>query len=157
VEPTAEPLDLPKEYGDVTTTLEWPKVRSDLERAERYWIATTRQDGRPHVVPVDGIWVDDLWYFGGSDQAIHQRTVAANPNVVMHLEDAMKAVIVEGEVRETRPTAAIAKRLAAASRAKYGYAPSVSSYQKGVPTLFPSRVLAWTSFPKDATRFRFNA
>jgi hypothetical protein len=156
MEPSAEPLELPAEYGKVTTVLRWPTIRAFLERAERYWIATTRSDGRPHVVPVDGIWLDDRWYFGGSEHAIHQRTVAANPNVVMHLEDAMKAVIVEGQVRQTKPSSAVAKRLVAASREKYGYAPSVSSYQKGVPTLMPNRVLAWTAFPKDATRFRFN-
>lgn len=155
MEPSAEPLDLPKEYGKVKTVLSWPTIRAALERAERYWIATTRFDSRPHVVPVDGIWVDDQWYFGGSEQAIHQRTVAANPNVVMHLEDAMKAVIVEGQVRQTKPSAALAKRLVAASREKYGYAPPVSEYQKGVPTLLPSRVLAWTEFPKNATRFVF--
>jgi nitroimidazol reductase NimA-like FMN-containing flavoprotein (pyridoxamine 5'-phosphate oxidase superfamily) len=157
MQPTAEPLDLPQEYGKVGAILKWPTVRAALERAERYWIATSRQDGRPHVVPVDGIWLDDLWYFGGSRQAIHQRTLAANPNVVMHLEDAMKAVIVEGRVRQTKPTAEVAKRLVSASREKYGYAPAASDYGKGVPTLFPSRVLAWTSFPKDATRFIFGS
>jgi hypothetical protein len=157
MEPIAEPLGLPSGYGKATRQLAWSDVRAEIERAERYWIATTRPDGRPHVVPVDGIWLDDLWYYGGSEEAIHVQTVAANPNVVMHLEDAMKAVIVEGEVRQTKPTEPIAKRLAAASRTKYGYAPAVSDYQKGVPTLFPSRVLAWTAFPEDVTRFRFES
>jgi len=155
MEPIAERLALPNGYGRAARKLTWADVRAEIERAERYWIATTRPDGRPHVVPVDGIWLDDLWYYGGSEEAIHQRDVAANPHVVMHLEDAMKAVIVEGQVRQTEPSAVVAKRLAAASRTKYGYAPAVSDYQKGVPTLFPSRVLAWTAFPEDATRFRF--
>jgi hypothetical protein len=155
MEPTAESLALPEEYGKPGKTLDWAGVRADLERAERYWIATTRRDGRPHVVPVDGIWLDDLWYYGGSGEAVHQRAVVVNPRVVMHLEDAMKAVIVEGEVRLTKPTEGVAKQLVSASREKYGYAPSVSEYRRGVQTLFPSRVLAWTEFPRDATRFRF--
>jgi hypothetical protein len=157
MEPIAELLEFPEGYGKATTLLKWETVRDDLSSAERYWIATTREDGRPHVIPVDGIWLDDLWYYGGSAEAVHQRTVAANPNVVMHLEDAMKVVIVEGEVRSTNPSKPVAKRLAAASKTKYGYAPPAAEYEKGVPTLFPKRVLAWTTFPKDATRFRFDS
>lgn len=154
--PIAELVDFPEEYGKASTKLDWPSVRAQLERAERYWIATIRPDGRPHVVPVDGIWVEDLWYYGGSEKTVHQRAVSANPNVVMHLEDTMRAVIVEGEVRVTKPSMPLAARLVASSRKKYGYAPSEGDYQKGVTTLFPSRVLAWTTFPKDATRFRFD-
>lgn len=155
MEPIAELLQFPEEYGKPAAKLEWAGVRGQLELAERYWIATTRPDGRPHVVPVDGIWMEELWYYGGSDKTVHQRAVSANPHVVMHLEDAMRAVIVEGEVRVTEPSESLAARLVASSRKKYGYAPTKSEYQKGVMTLFPSRVLAWTTFPTDATRFRF--
>ena len=63
MEPIAELVDFPEEYGKASTKLDWPSVRAQLERAERYWIATIRPDGRPHVVPVDGIWVEDLWYY----------------------------------------------------------------------------------------------
>lgn len=157
MEPIAELLDLPEGYGKAQTRLKWDAVRTELSSAERYWIATTREDGRPHVVPVDGIWLDDLWYYGGSEESVHHRTVTANPHVIMHLEDAMKAVIVEGEVRSTNPTKPVAERLAATSKEKYGYAPPAADYEKGVLTLFPSRVLAWTTFPKDATRFRFDS
>lgn len=157
MEPIAELLEFPKGYGTATTTLKWDVVRGALESAERYWVATTREDGHPHVVPVDGIWLDDHWYYGGSPETVHQQTVRANPHVVMHLEDAMRAVIVEGEVHLTKPSKSLAERLVAASKTKYGYAPSVSEYRKGVMTLFPGRAFAWTTFPKDATRFRFEA
>jgi hypothetical protein len=50
-----------------------------------------------------------------------------------------------------------ARRLAAASKSKYGYAPPLSVYTSGVWTLEPQRVLAWTNFPRDATRFDFDA
>jgi nitroimidazol reductase NimA-like FMN-containing flavoprotein (pyridoxamine 5'-phosphate oxidase superfamily) len=157
MEPIAELLELPDGYGKAQTALTWEAVRAELSSAERYWIATTREDGRPHVVPVDGIWLDDLWYYGGSEETVHHRTVTANPQVVMHLEDAVKAVIVEGDVRSTNPPKLVAERLAATSKTKYGYAPPAAEYEKGVLTLFPSRVLAWTTFPKDATRFRFDS
>jgi hypothetical protein len=154
-DPIAEPLDLPAVYGKATNPLAWGLVRAELEGAQHYWIVTVREDGRPHAVPVDGVWLDDLWYYGGSDETVHHRSVTANPDVVMHLEDGMKAVIVEGEVRQTTPAPDLAKRMADASRKKYGYGLDASGYEKGVLTLLPRRVLAWTAFPKDATRFRF--
>jgi hypothetical protein len=61
MEPTAEPIDLPQGYGKATTTMAWAVVRETLEQAPRYWLVTTRRDGRAHVVPVDGIWLDDAW------------------------------------------------------------------------------------------------
>lgn len=155
MEPIAQSLDLPKEYGNATSTVPWETVRAELERAEHYWIATVRPDGRPHTVPVDGIWIDDAWYYGGSEETVHHQTVVANPEMVMHLEDGMKVVIVEGEVRQTTPAPDLAKRMADASRKKYGYGLDASGYEKGVLTLLPRRVLAWTAFPKDATRFLF--
>ena len=156
MEPTAELLEFPAAYGKATTTLDWASVSDRLGQAERYWLATTRADGRPHVVPVDGLWVDDTWYFGGAPETVHQRSIKENPNVVMHLEDSMQAVIVEGAVEWLKPSDDDAKRLADANKAKYGYPTSPSQYSSGTWALKPKIVLAWNSFPTDCTRFRFD-
>lgn len=156
--PRAELLDLPKEYGVPKRTLEWSVVRSRLEEAKAYWIATTRADGRPHVVPVDGLWVDDVFYYGGGPTSVHQRTVRHNPRVVMHLPDPQVAVIVEGEVRVVRHGPAEAEAIAAAGNAKYpeyGGADRASAYLE-IPALVPAKVLAWSAYPTDATRFVFD-
>ena len=47
MEPIAELLDLPKEYGSPKEPLAWGIVRAELERTRAYWIATVREDGRP--------------------------------------------------------------------------------------------------------------
>jgi pyridoxamine 5'-phosphate oxidase-like protein len=60
--PIAQKLGLPQGYGQTTETLAWEGVRAQLEQAKQYWLATNRADGSPHVVPVDGLWVDDVWY-----------------------------------------------------------------------------------------------
>ncbi len=155
MEPTAELLELPAAYGRVFSTLDWAGVRERLEKAERYWLATARSDGRPHVIPIDGLWVDDVWYFGGAPDTVHQRTVKENPNLVMHLEDPMRAVIVEGVADWLTPPEEDARRLAEANKEKYGYPTSASQYASGVWGLKPKRVLAWNSFPTDCTRFLF--
>jgi hypothetical protein len=53
------------------------------------------------------------------------------------------------------PIEAVAQRLAAAAKAKYGYVQSAASYQGGVWRLQPVKILAWTTLYVDATRFRF--
>jgi nitroimidazol reductase NimA-like FMN-containing flavoprotein (pyridoxamine 5'-phosphate oxidase superfamily) len=156
MEPTAELLDFPEVYGKPTTTLDWASVEERLESSERYWLATTRSDGRPHVIPIDGLWLDGTWYFGGAPETIHQRSVKANASVVMHLEETMRAVIVEGVAEWLTPSAQDAKRLAEANVKKYGYPTSPDQYARGVWGLRPRRVLAWNSFPTDATRFLFD-
>jgi hypothetical protein len=66
MDPTAEPMDLPEGYGTATTTMDWAAVRERLEQAPRYWLVTTHRDGRAHVVPVDGLWLDDAWWYGAA-------------------------------------------------------------------------------------------
>lgn len=156
--PTAARITFPKGYGTAKEVLAWAEVRARLEEAKAYWLATTRADGAPHVVPVDGLWVADVWYYGGAPDTEHRRTVVQNPRAVMHLADPFHAVIVEGVVRGERPSPELAQRLADASNAKYaeyGYRNDATAYA-GVLALFSTRVLAWTAFPNDATRFEFD-
>jgi hypothetical protein len=155
MDPTAEPIDLPEGYGTATRTMDWAAVAARLEQAPRYWLVTNRRDGRSHVVPVDGIWLDGAWWYGGSPGTLHQRNLKADQRVVVHLEDTMAAVILEGSMERVVPTAEQAERLKAASKAKYGYAAPDAAYTAGLWTLRPRLARAWSAFPTDVTRFRF--
>jgi hypothetical protein len=154
--PIATPMRLPEGYGRPSVTLDWSAVRQRLEQAEQYWFATTRPDGRPHVVPLDGIWLDDRWYFGGDPRAVHQRNLDHNRQSAVHLPDPMAALIVEGTAEFVTLPPDLARRLAAASRAKYpAYGVTPESYAGGVWRLRPSVALAWERLNVDATRFAF--
>jgi nitroimidazol reductase NimA-like FMN-containing flavoprotein (pyridoxamine 5'-phosphate oxidase superfamily) len=154
--PIVELLDLPAEYGRPEVTLTWEAVRARLVAAGHFWLVTVRPDGRPHVVPVDGIWLDDACFFGGSRETVKHRNLTHDPRAALHLEDAASAVIVEGTCEWLFPDAELAAGLAQASREKFGYAPEPSSYSRsGVWCLRPARVLSWQQFPRDATRFVF--
>jgi Pyridoxamine 5'-phosphate oxidase len=154
--PTAVPMRLPKVYGTPQATLDWATIRPRLEQAEQYWFATTRPDGRPHVVPLDGIWLDDLWYFGGDPRAVHQRNLRDNQQSAVHLADPMAAVIVEGVAEFVTLPPDLAARLAAAMSAKYPqYGATPERFAGGVWRLRPSVVLAWDRLDVDATRFEF--
>ena len=49
--------------SDGAVATEWAQGRRDLEDAELYWLSTVRPDGRPHVTPLLGIWLDGALYF----------------------------------------------------------------------------------------------
>jgi hypothetical protein len=156
--PIAEKLLMPAGYGDTTTTQAWADVRARLVDAKQYWVATNRREGSPHLVPVDGLWVDDVLYYGGSPDTLHVRLARADPFVTVHLPDPWNVVVVEGAVHRPRPEPPLAQHLADLANekyAEYGIEYDRSSYSDPFE-LHPKRVLAWSSFPTDATRFVFD-
>ena len=56
-------------FGDADEPLDGDTVRKALASAELYWLTTVRADGRPHVTPLVGVWIDDSFVFcTGSDE-----------------------------------------------------------------------------------------
>ena len=156
-DPIVDKPQIPPEYGNPKKRLDWAVVEEKFAGAEVYWLASTRPDGRPHVVPRDGTWLEGGLYYGGSPQTVHNRNITNNPEVVAHIGDGQEVIIVEGAVEIEKPTKEFAERLAEASFAKYpqyGRNPP-TLYMGGVSVLRPRRVIAWTSFTENATRFRF--
>jgi len=153
--PTAEQLKLPSSYGSPNQFLDWASVERRLVDSPHYWLATVRRDGTPHVVPVDGMWLDGGCHFGGDPATVHIRNLRRDGRAALHLEDGESAVIVEGVAEWTTPSKSTAGRLAKTAQTKYGYPQSATSYLEGVWRLEPVKVLAWTRLYVDATRFTF--
>ena len=153
--PRVESARLPREYGVPRRKLRWPDVAARLTEAEHYWLASTRPDGRPHTIPIDGLWHEDRMWFGGSAASIHHENLSASGAAILHVEDAMSPIIVEGTAELLPPTREQATSLAGLSAQKYGYGAPVEAFLVPMWRLRPERVLAWTSFPADATRFVF--
>lgn len=154
-EPVAERLRIPVAYGTPTVLMDWAGVEDALRGALHYWLVTARPDGRPHAVPVDGLWLDGTLIVGGDPDTVHGRNLNANPAVTLHLEDTESATIVDGVAEWLKPPPRQARSLADASQAKYGFAPPVAAFAAGVWQLRPRVVMAWTDISRDATRFRF--
>src|SRR6516165_3924113 len=43
--------------------LPWKYANDRLTKSRNYYLATSRPDGSPHVMPIWGIWVDSVFYF----------------------------------------------------------------------------------------------
>jgi hypothetical protein len=157
-DPVAARAHLPAGYGlpADSATLPWAAVDERLREAMHYWIGTVGDDGVPIVRPIDGMWLDNALWFGGDRASRWRRNLDVNPRASVHLEDAERAVIVEGEMHTTRPDHHLAVRLVEASNAKYDMGQTVGDYEgEELCTLRPRLVLAWTLLYKDATRFTF--
>ncbi len=144
--------------------LDWSDVEARLRASPQYWMATTRPDGRPHVVPRWGVWVDGRLWYDGAPTTVHVRNLLRNPACTLHLEDGWRAVIVDGTSQPARPPGVdFGARLAAAFAEKYtdrGYQPEPDAWEGpgagGLVVFGPAKAVAWFDFPTDVTRFRFS-
>jgi hypothetical protein len=75
-------------------SLSWAWATEHLNRAQNYWIATTRPAGQPHSRPVWGIWLDQTFYF--STGSLAAQNLVTNPAIAVHLESGSAVVIIEG-------------------------------------------------------------
>jgi hypothetical protein len=136
---------------------DWQWVSKRMEQSRNYWVSTTRADGRPHATPVWGVWLEDVFYFGIGPNSVKGRNLAANPNIVVHLESGDEVVILEGVVHKESDRGMLS-RLAVRYNSKYkqDILPEDGS---GDPlyALRPATAMAWleTDFPGTATRWRF--
>ena len=96
--------------------LPWSRVSERMRASYIYWISTTRKDGRPHSIPVWGVWLDETLYF--SNGAVTARNLARDPRVSVHLESGEDAVIIEGAV-EMASAKPLIKRINVMYGAKY--------------------------------------
>ncbi|HUG47942.1 MAG TPA: pyridoxamine 5'-phosphate oxidase family protein [Candidatus Limnocylindria bacterium] len=136
--------------------VDWRFVLDRLAEARNYWLATISPDGRPHVAPVWGAFVDSDLFLETSARTRKARNMAERPNVAVHVEAGDETVIVEGEAQPFRPTPELGAALSGEFRRKYaGYEPTAEAWDEGgLYRVVPSKVLAWRDMP-TATRWRF--
>ncbi|MGI9598793.1 MAG: pyridoxamine 5'-phosphate oxidase family protein [Acidimicrobiales bacterium] len=96
------------DYGvpaDLDGLLEWSWAQRRLERSRNFWLATASADGRPHAMPVWGIWLPevDQFVFSCANGARKARNLRDNPRLVVTTEDSEEVVSVEGVAAEQRP------------------------------------------------------
>lgn len=157
---------MPEGYGVPTADdglLDWSEIETRLVESMHYWMATARPDGRPHVVPRWGAWLDGRLYYDGSPETRHARNAMRNAACTLHIGDGKDAIILDGTTAPSEPVGAeLGGPIAAEIGRKYaaaGYSPEPDSWSGpdagGLMVFRPVKALAWFAFPTDLTRFRF--
>jgi hypothetical protein len=142
--------------GDAKGLLPWAWAERRLTRSHNYWLITTREDGRPHAMPVWGVWADGAFHFSSGPQSRKSRNLARNRRCVVCSERAEEAVIVEGVAERVRDPRLL-RRLARPYRAKYKW--PLDPAQGLVYAVRPRTVFAMPEkrFPDATTRWRFRS
>jgi hypothetical protein len=133
-------------------TLPWSWVEEQCTAARNYWVCTTRAAGRPHAMPVWGLWLEGRVVFSTDPSSTKARNFVARPEVVVHLESGDDVVVLEGRIEPMDPS--LLPAFLDAYDAKYSFRPD-EAQTEGVYQLRAERVLAWREkdFPTSATRF----
>jgi nitroimidazol reductase NimA-like FMN-containing flavoprotein (pyridoxamine 5'-phosphate oxidase superfamily) len=71
-------------YGDPSAPAPpWYEVYRQLAEAQLDWMVTVRRDGRPHAVPLCGVWRDGAFFFCTGDAEQKMRNLEHDPHVVV--------------------------------------------------------------------------
>src|SRR6478735_7529881 len=71
-------------YGHASATAPpWDTVERLLTDAQLYWIVTVRADGRPHAVPLVGVWHEGAFAFCTGAEEQKQRNLDAHPHAAV--------------------------------------------------------------------------
>lgn len=137
--------------------LPWAWVARKMNRCRTFWLATIRAalptgEGRPHVMPVWGVWLDDAFFFSTGHKSRKCQNLSANPACTIANDNGAEAVIVEGFAEEVKD-AAVLDRVAAVYTKKYKMDPR--GMGEPIFVVRPKTVfgLIEKSFPKSATRW----
>ncbi|MGI8587783.1 MAG: pyridoxamine 5'-phosphate oxidase family protein [Chloroflexia bacterium] len=156
--PTASRPDMPGygilDAGSGSGLLSWDWATTRLAQARTYWISTTRPDGRPHAMPVWGVWLNDTFYFSSGPDSRKARNLAANPRCVVGTEPAGDAIIVEGE-SEPVTDPLVRRQFAEVYSAKYEW--PMDDFAEPIYAVRPTVVFAFPTgdFVSGATRWVF--
>lgn len=140
--------------------LSWSWAEQLLHDAPIYWVATVGPDGRPHVTPIWGVWVDGAFWMEGGANTRRFRNLAVNPAAVVTIERGNDALILDGDAELVRDLDAglVGRLLQAYAKyvATHGYRAEAENWRHGIWRVRPRKVLGWSSFPADTTRWTFD-
>jgi PPOX class probable F420-dependent enzyme len=92
------------DYGvpeELDGALPWSWAEERLLRNRNYWVVTASASGRPHAMPVWGVWLAETerFWFSCAPSSHKLRNITANPQVVVMVDDTVECVSVEGVAR----------------------------------------------------------
>src|SRR5437016_14489604 len=114
-----EAVNLDRTYG--SPLIEWPQIARRLERGltqapgsggpnrHTCWLATINRDGSPHVTGVGALWVDGAFWFETGETTRKGKNIARDPRCTLSIAIHDFDLALEGEARQVRDPATVAK------------------------------------------------
>jgi hypothetical protein len=155
---------IPEGYGQTRsdnppgTLLGWPTVEDWLLNARTYWVTTTCPDGRPHAVPLWGVWIGDALGFSTGAETATARNLSTNSSALAHPGNGDQVAIIEGTV-EGFPKGSALTDFAEQYRRKYNWAFDPDAPPGPIFRLTADRVLSWdaeTDLVQTMSRWEFS-
>jgi general stress protein 26 len=163
-------------FSEATEPVGWQQVSDALAAAKLYWLTTVRKDGRPHITPLIGAWVDSqegqAFVFCTGPEEQKAKNLAASTAVAVTTgvntwNDGLD-VVVEGNAERVTGVDMVT-RLADTVREKYcgewdftpedaGFGHTDASGDSHIAYVYrvsPGKVLAFAKSPHGQTTFRF--
>jgi nitroimidazol reductase NimA-like FMN-containing flavoprotein (pyridoxamine 5'-phosphate oxidase superfamily) len=143
----------------------WSDIEAQLERADLFWISTTRADGRPHVTPLPAVWLDGALHFSTGAEEQKFRNLERNPRCILTTGTASQHegtdVVVEGTAAVVDDPARL-RELASLYESRLGWHYQVDGtelvqdgHRATVFGVAPDKVLAFVKEPYAQVRYRF--
>jgi nitroimidazol reductase NimA-like FMN-containing flavoprotein (pyridoxamine 5'-phosphate oxidase superfamily) len=139
--------------------LDWDETARRFAAPRNYWVNTASKSGRPHAMPVWGVWLGDRFAFSTSPESRKARNLLENPAVCVHLEDGNVVIVIEGRAVELRDRTELLAFLDVYNpKYKWNFAPD--QVARGVFAVRPEQAFAWLggegeAFGGTATRWQF--
>ncbi|MCP4423147.1 MAG: hypothetical protein GY803_01510 [Chloroflexi bacterium] len=130
----------------------WRAIDARLGREMTIWMATARGDGRPHLIPIWFVWLDDKIYIATGDETQKFTNMRFNQNVALSLPDTESVVLIEGEAH-------VADRQTVDALAEYFYHKYEWDFRYDETAVWrlveitPHKILAWgDGYEAEGTR-----
>lgn len=94
--------------GEGRGLLPWSWAAERLAASHDYWLATVWPDGRPHAMPVWGVWEEDALWFSCARKSRKARNLTRDPRCVATTDNALEPVVVEGRAEVLADPRAVA-------------------------------------------------
>lgn len=154
-------------FSEAGEPVGWQQVSDALGGAELYWLTTVRRDGRPHITPLVGVWVDDGFVFCTGPEEQKAQNLAHNVSVAVTTgsntwHDGLD-VVVEGNAERVTGKQ-VTTPVADAYREKYHGEWDFAAADDGlghdghiahVFRVAPTKVIAFAKSPHGQTTFRW--
>lgn len=105
------------------------------------WLATVRPDGRPHLIPIWFVWLNEKFYICTESKSVKIKNIQANPRVSVALENGTQPAIAEGTARILQQPYPVG--LLAAFKDKYEWDVTTDASYNVMVEITPAKWLKW--------------